>query len=153
MAGHADKPGQLLFTSLEQTLHRAAGSLDFCEVVALAKAMDVYEVDLVGLQSLQAVFQALKEGVASSVGNLGGQPDLFAPRSHDLAHTRLALSVAVGVGGIQIGDAQVNGVVERRQGLLLVFIHQEAATAPKSEDRHARTRTAQSAAWKRVGRC
>src|SRR5215469_2058574 len=152
MAGHADEPGQLLFAGLKQTLHRAAGTLDLCEVLALAKAMDVHEVDLVDFESFQAVFEAAKESVTSAVGNLGGQPDLFAPLGHDLAHTRLAFPVAVRVSGVEVGDAQVKGVVQRRQGLLLVFIHQEAAAAAKCQDRNVCAGAAQNARRQRARR-
>jgi hypothetical protein len=115
-------------------MKRAIGRFQLSQVVGASQAVDVHQIDVVHLQALQASFQAAQEAVACAVGNLGGEKDLLTPRGHDLAHARLALAVAVGIGRVQVGDAEVDGAVERLERRAFILVHEEAAAAAEGQD-------------------
>src|SRR5690348_17938102 len=117
VAGHADEASQLLLFSLEQTFQGAIGSLYFCQVVVKTQAVDVYQVNVVHVEALEADFQVAHEAIAGSLLNFGGQKDSLAPRLQNLSDAPLAFAsgTAVRVGRIDIGDPQIEGAVKRRQ--------------------------------------
>ena len=105
VAGHADEAREFLFAGLEEAFEGAIRRLDFFEIVGLAEAVDVDEIDMIGLQTRETAFEAPEEGVTGAVENLRGEPDVFATRGHHLANTGFALAVPVSVSGVKISDA------------------------------------------------
>ena len=155
VAGHAGKPRHFLFASFHQAFERAVGGLDFREVVGLAEAVDVDEIDVIGLQALEAGFEAAQKCVARAVGNFRGEPDIFAARRHDAADAGFALAVSVGIGGVEIGDAEIDGAIEDG-GAVFVLIHKEAAAAAEGEDGNFGAGSSEGAggrARRTAGRC
>jgi len=63
--------------------------------------------------------------------HLGGEEDFLAAGLHDLADPLLAGAVAVCIGGIDVVDAQVQRVVQRRDALLFVVL-ENRLPAPKA---------------------
>src|SRR5205823_1865148 len=82
----------------------------------LALAVDVYEVQVIGLQASEAAFEAPEEGVARAIGNFCGQPDVVAARGHDLADTALALAVAISVSSVEVCDTEFDRMIQRSKG-------------------------------------
>ena len=150
VAGHADEARHFLLARVEQRLQSAVGRFDFLQIICLAQAVNVQQIDLIHLETLQAALQAAHEVVVGAVRNFRGQPNFLAARGHDLADARLALAIAVSISRVQIGDAQIDGAVERRQGLLFRLVHQEAAAAAKSQYRNFRAGAPKRAAGKRI---
>src|SRR5215475_4904398 len=129
VAGHADEACEFLLARLEKTLEGAVGSFDVLQVVCATKAVDVDKVDLIGLQALETVFKALEKRVARTVGNLSRKPNLLAAGDHYFADAALTLAVAICVSGVEVSDAQIDRMIQRRHGFFLVFVHEEAAPA------------------------
>src|SRR2546429_8443406 len=105
VAGHADEAREFLFAGFEEAFEGAIRRFDFFEIVGVREAVDVDEVDMIGLQTREAAFEAPEEGVTSAVENFRGEPDVFATRGHHLADTGFALAVAVSESGVKIRDA------------------------------------------------
>src|SRR5262249_49360660 len=118
----------------EQPLHGAIGSFDFGEVVSVPQAVNVDQIDMVGLQALQAARESSHKIVAGAVRDLGSEPDLLAARHHYFPHARLALLVPLSIGRIQVVYSQVDRAIKRGQRLLFLFIHQEAAATAEGQD-------------------
>ena len=119
VTGHAGKARHFLFAGFHQALQRAVWGLDFRQIVGLAEAVDVDEIDMIGLQAFQTCFQPAQEFVAGAIRNLRGQPDIFAARGHHAADAGFALAIAVGVSGVEIRDAEIDRAIEDRGGACL----------------------------------
>ena len=86
--------------------------------------VQLVEVDVVGPQAPQAVLEGLADvgGLGAFVlgvdlhAELGGEHDLVAARAQGAAQELLALGAAVDVGGVEEGDAGVEGGVHHRGG-------------------------------------
>ena len=114
---------------LDQLGHRADGLLDRH---GLVDAVLVVEVDVVDAEPLQRgvagradVLGAAVDADAGAVGpalvaELGGQLDLVAAAGDGLADELLVGERAVHVGGVEEGDAEVEGAVDGRDRLGLV---------------------------------
>ena len=72
VAGHADEAREFLFAGFEEAFEGAIRRFDFFEIVGVAEAVDVDEVDMIGLQTREAAFEAPEEGVTSAVENFRG---------------------------------------------------------------------------------
>src|SRR5439155_3952774 len=149
VAGHADEPREFLLASFQQALECTIRGFDFFEIVGLAEAVDVYEVQVIGLQASEAAFEAPEEGVARAIGNFCGQPDVVAARGHDLADTALALAVAISVSSVEVCDTEFDRMIQRSNGFFLVFVHEEATPAAKGENRNFRMSSAECALGQR----
>ena len=53
------------------------------------------------------------------------------------------MAVSVSMGGVDVGDAEIDGAIERFEGLVLVLIHEEPAARAKAEDWHFDAGTAE----------
>ena len=151
MAGHAGEAGHFLLPRFHQTLQSAGWGLDLCEVVGLAKTMDVDQIHVVCLEPFQACLQASEEFVAGTIGNFCCQPDILAARSHYFAHTSFTLAISVSIGCVQISDAEINGAIEDGRGALFVFVHEEATAAAEGKNRDFCAGSPQSSRRNRIG--
>ena len=102
-----------------------------------AGVMDLVEVDVVGVQAAEALFagkadkvrvellgaflmaDARGELVVEVVAELGGDDQVVAAVAEDFGQDFLAVALAVGVGGVEEVDAQVEGVFEEGGALFL----------------------------------
>src|SRR5579871_686340 len=107
--------------------------------------MDVNQIQVIGLEALQSAFDDALRLVRLARFDFRGEKDIFAPVLHDLADPGFAEPVAVAVGGIHVADAQIEGAIERLQGLIFVLVHEEPATASHGQDGDAGTGPAQNA--------
>ena len=145
VAGDADGAGHLLVAGLVQGLQDAVGRLDRGQVLGAGERVDVQDVEAVGPQPLEAQLDLTPGVVGLARRELRGQGDLLAPLGHQPADPLLALAVAVGVGGVDVGDPQVEGAGEGLQGLVLVLVHEEPAAGAEAEDRDLHARLAEGA--------
>ena len=95
-------------------------------------AMDLVEVDVVGLQAAEALVEFVEDGFAreaAAVGfvahhavDLGGDDDGFAAGVglEEAAENDFAVAAGVDIGGIEEVDAEVEGLAE--EGLALLFV-------------------------------
>ena len=83
---------------------------------------------------LSSIWRRASSAVRAS--NLGGQRHFLAPGRHHPPDALLALAVAVGMRGVDVGDAEINRAVERLEGLVLVLVHEKPAAGAEAEDRH-----------------
>src|SRR5262249_2884184 len=90
--------------------------------------------------------------VSSAIGNLCGKPDVFATLRHNLSHAGLAFTVSISVCGIEIRDADIDGVIKDRQGVLFFFVHEKAAAATERENGDLCSGSSESSRRKNVGR-
>ena len=137
VGGHLGQPEMADLARSHQFGHGAHGLLDGYVAVA---AVHVVQVDHVGLQSLQALVDALPHvrGIAASVelacGTVGGvaddaefgcERDLVAAVGEQLGDQLLVVSAAVDVGGVDERHAEVHGPVQggQRFGVVDLAVH------------------------------
>ena len=107
--------------------------------------MLVVEVDVVHAQSAQRVVACLVHVLRAAVHaqaaavlralvpELGGQGDLVAAAADRLPHQSLVGEGAVHIGGVEKGDAEVEGAMDRGDGLLVVAAGIELGHAHAAE--------------------
>ena len=81
--------------------------------------MDLVEIDVIGAEPVQARLE--RAGYArrrrtAGQAELGGDLDLRPARAQGPADEVLGLAVAVGLGGIEEGDAGIDGRIDHRRG-------------------------------------
>ena len=76
--GDADRPGQALVPGPERGLQRAARAGDPVELVQVADGVQLEQVDVVGLQPLEAAVDLRPGGLRVADAGLGGQEDPVA---------------------------------------------------------------------------
>jgi hypothetical protein len=93
--------------------------------------VDLVQVDVVGAQPGQGGVDLLQDGPAGQAGparavvhlaeHLGGQHDVLATRiaPDRAAHDLLRGAGLIDVGGVPEGDAEVDGLLEKRLGLVV----------------------------------
>ena len=94
VAGYADKTGGLLLLQplqrREDTI-RSTYQLDFLRLI---QAVDLNQVEIVGLQILETQFNRAKRLIPLPWLHLGGKKDLLAPRLDEFAN-RFSLSLSI----------------------------------------------------------
>src|SRR2546429_368287 len=63
----------------------------------------------------------------------------------------MALAITVSICRVQISHAQINRVIEDRQGALFVLVHKEATAAAESKNRDLCPGSAKSPRGKKIG--
>ncbi len=96
---------------------------DGVEVVLLiVAAVELEDVDDIGLEAAEAVLGAFDDALPIVVGELGGEDDLVPAPGDDAAEDFLAGALAVGGRGVEVVEAEVEGAVEGvGDGLLLAL--------------------------------
>ena len=114
VARHADEARDLLLAQLVEGLDRPVRGLDLREVRLVAEAVEVQQVEVVGLQALQARLDLLERRVARArpAGDLGREEDVLPARGQEPAQPRLALAVAVVDRGVEVVDAEADRLLE-----------------------------------------
>ena len=108
-------------------LERAGiGAVGVVRVRHLRHLMELEEVDVIGLHHLEAVFNVREDASLVARGALGGDHDLVAHVAERKAD--LLLAVGIGVGGVKIADAAVEGGSEELHRVLhRAALHRQAA--------------------------
>ena len=135
MAGDADEAGNFLFFQFPDGGEHAAGASDALKIVEIAQAVDLNQIDVIGLQELEAGLHRAQRAVAVARVDLGGEKDFLAPRLDELAEPLFAQSfdraARVGARGIEVVDAGSESPFE--QGLRRVFVFDGAETGAGAE--------------------
>ena len=138
VAGEADVTHLAGLLGFVQRLdHPALGEVPL-RVVVVDALVDLPQVEVVGLQSLQRLVE-LPQGdllVAAVGADLGHQEDLVAPTLEGLAHPLLALAVVVLPGVVEEVDAGIDRLVDDGDGFLEGRgVAQAVAAQPDDGDR------------------
>ena len=94
--------------------------------------VDLVEIDVVGLQAAQRGLDRLRDPasriallvriVAHRAVHLGGQHDVVAPTLQRLADDLLRLAAAIPVGGVDEVDAEIQGLVDDADAVVVIGI-------------------------------
>ena len=155
VAGEADVAHLARFFGLVQRLDHAALGKVPLGVVVVDALVDLPQVEVVGLQALQRLFELPQAHllVAAVGADLGHQEDLVAPPLESLAHPLLALAVVVLPGVVEEVHAGVDGLVNDGDGFLEGGSVAQAVAA-HADDRDASPWSARTAcAGSGRGRC
>ena len=111
VAGDTQEPDYFLIPGFLQGLDGTILTKDLVEIFLGSDIVKLPQVEVVGLERRQALFQELERTVSRAVTGLGGQEHLFAPRRHDLPDVLLADPSPVS-GSIDVIDAQIDGTID-----------------------------------------
>ena len=123
VAGESDEADLALLLGFQQRFGGAAGADEEVGIVGETDAVDLPEVDVVGLQPAQALFEHLRgeRGVAAVGADLGHQEGLVAPALEALAQPVFGLAPAVLPAAVIEGDAAVESRVDKLDRGLLIL--------------------------------
>src|SRR5256885_2166781 len=107
--------------------------------------MDMDQIDMIGLQALEASFQDAQGVVVLAGIDLCREEKSVSARGHYLPNARFALAAAIAVGGVDVGDAQVESVIQRLNRFVIFLVGEKSAAAAKREDGNSRAGVAQNA--------
>src|SRR5436190_24218239 len=94
-------------------------------------------VEVVCLRTLQGTLEGAHGVVAVAVRKLRDEVDVLAASAKSLANTLLTEAGAVIKGRVEVGDAQVERLVDDGGGVVFILIGEEAAPAAKGYDRNS----------------
>ena len=116
VAGDANEARDFLVFQLLYGGKNAVGTADAIQVVEVAQAVDLDQVEIVRLEKLEAGFYGAQRAVAVSRINLGGEKDILPALLGKLAETLLAQPLQwparVRAGGIEVIDSEIKGPLE-----------------------------------------
>ena len=133
MAGNADEAGDFFITRLLKRLERAVVRENLVHVLLRADIVHLPAVQMVGLQALERFIQFAHRAVVSAVGRFRGEINVLAPSLERLAIILLAATMPVIMGGVAIIDAEVEGAVDDRDGLVIVAGNFQQPLAAEAE--------------------
>ena len=93
VAGHADVAHEPLVAGRGQRLHRAAGREGDLPLVGLDEVVQLDEVDVVDLQSLERALELGAGGVAAPLAGLRGQEEARPVLGHPRPDAQLGVAV------------------------------------------------------------
>ena len=133
VAREADEAHLALALRLLERLDRAAGREVQVGVVVVDDFVNLPEVEVVGLQSPQRLFELAQRrpSVAPVRADLRHQENFFAPPTERLAHQLLAVAFVVLPRVVHEGEARVNRLVRDADGLALRLRHAEVVAAER----------------------
>ena len=135
--GEADEAHLSLLLGFAQRLSRAVGADEQVGIVVEGDAVNLPEVEMIGLQPAQRLFQHLhRQSRLAAVGaDLGHQEDLVATALQAFAHPDLRLAAVVLPAVVEEGDAAVDGLLHEANRCLLVGrVAQVMATHTQGRD-------------------
>ena len=109
MAGEADVADEAAFASFQGSLDGAAGFEDPLGVVVVVDLVELPKVEVVHLEAAEAVIQLLARGFGVAGADLGHEEDVVAAALDGTTVALFADAVAVVPGGVEEGDAGVDG--------------------------------------------
>jgi hypothetical protein len=109
VAGDADEAGDFLFFQLLDRGEHTAIAADLFEIVKIAQAVNLNEIDIIGLQEPETQLDRAQRAVAVARIDFRREENLFAPFSGKIAESLFAQSfdgpARVRTGGVEIIDA------------------------------------------------
>ncbi len=109
VAGEADVAGLALALGLEDGVDGAVGAEDEVGIVVVIALVELEQIDVVGLETAQAFVDLLGGGEGVAGADLGGEEDVVATALEGEADVGFADAVAIVPGGIDEGDAAIDG--------------------------------------------
>ena len=137
VAGNADEASHLLFLRLHGGRIGAVFGRHCFEILRPHQGVHVQEVHMVNLEALQADLEPAHEIVIFADLDLVREPQaIAAARFEHLAHSNVALTVlAVGIRGVDIGDAHIERLVQDL-GAFVRAVADKPAAAAECQDGH-----------------
>ena len=119
VAGEAEEADLALLLGLEGELEGTAGREDPVGVVVVVDLVELPEVEMIGPQPAEAVFEVGLGVLGGAAAALGHEEDLVAPASlrDRLAHALLGLAVHVVPGIVEEGDPLVDGALDQAEAV------------------------------------
>ena len=120
VAGEADEAHLALLLGLVERLQDAALGVGQLGIVVEGDAVDLPQVEMVGLQPAQRLLEHLQRQVRAAAvrADLGHQEDLVAPALEGPAQPVLGSAVLVLPAVVEEGDAGVDGLVDEPDRLV-----------------------------------
>ncbi len=124
MPGEPQVPNLSLLERLERRVDGAVFGEDPVGIVVVDHFMKLPQVDMVGLEPAQAVFEVGLSLAGGAAANLGHEEDLVAPASlgEGLAHSLLGDAVVVVPGVVHEVDPFIDGPLDQADAVLLVLV-------------------------------
>src|SRR5215831_8858143 len=97
MTGHASEARHLLLPRFHQAFQSTIFGFNLLEIFCLSEAVNMQQIDMIGLQALQAALEPAQEFIPGSIRNLGSEPDILAPSGHDFSDASFTLPITVRV--------------------------------------------------------
>lgn len=144
MPGHPDETDRAVGLEFLERFERTVRAGDLRQLLFRAEIVDLHAVDPVGPQAAETLLDLRPRPVAAALAGLCREEDLVATLGHH--QPDLALAVGVGVGGVDVVDAQVERPVHHRRRLfvrLQVVLH-----AAQRQDAHVEARPAEGTSGK-----
>ena len=112
VAGHSDEARHFLLAPFVHTFITPFLASTFVRSSAPCRPVHVNQIDLVGLQSLQATVRVRIAASPSRGSIFRRQKEFFAPSFSDLSEPCLTLPITISIGSVQITDAGMECVIE-----------------------------------------
>ena len=121
---------------LDEGFHGSALGEDGVDVFGEADVVELPEIDVVGVEELEGLFDHAQGAFAGALLGLGGEEGLVAAGLHDAADVLLAPAVGAAVdgGGVDVVDAEVEGSLDDGDGVVEVVGFFERGLAAEGED-------------------
>lgn len=152
VAGEADVSGLALALCLEDGVDGAVGAEDEVGVVVVIALVDLKQVDVVGLEPAEAFVDLLGGGDGVAGADLGPEKNLVTASLERAADMGFAHAVAIVPGGVDEGNAAIDGGLNGADGDLLVNTGTGQVTAAESDDGYLVGVAAELAGGDGVGR-
>lgn len=127
VAGEADEAAEALLFRLFEGFDGAAGGEDAFDVGEFADGVDLPEVDVVGAEAFEAEFEFAAGAGFVAAFCFGGEEDIFADGGQGLAEDFFAAATPIGMGAIEVIDAESGGAAGDGESFL-EGNHTETAT-------------------------
>jgi hypothetical protein len=134
MTGDADGPSYFLVARFVKSLEDAIGFFNGREVLCVFERMNVHDVEAIGLETFQAEFDLASSLIGGAAGDFSCEDDFLAACGHNFADAFFAAAIAIGMGGIDVTNAEVDCTIERLERFIFVHVHQKAAAGAEAEN-------------------
>ncbi len=134
VAGEADVAGLALALGVEDGVDSTVGAEYQVGVVVVVALVELEQVDVIGLETVEAFVDLLGGGDGVAGTDFGGEEDLVAAAFESAADVGFADAVAVVPGGVDEGDTAIDSGLNGADGDLLVDARTGQVTAAKGDD-------------------
>ena len=136
VGGNTKVADDLLVVHLDEGFHGAAFREDSVDLLGDANVVEQPEVEVIGLEEPEGLFDHFEGSVAAALPGLGGKENVVAAVLHDASYILLApaLGESVSGGGVDQVDAEVEGSLDERDGDVEVVGLFDSALAAEGED-------------------
>ena len=131
------------------------GAADALEIVKIGQAVDLNQIDVIGLQELETGFHRAQGAVAIARVDLGGEKNfftaLFGKLTEALFAEPLDTAPGVGAGGVEVIDAEHESAFEQRLRRVFIFDRTEPGARTEADAGYHFAGLAQTAPGQRGG--